>query len=195
MAYTESLTYNSGDRPLSEALTLMNDEGLTSIAVVDNAMNVVGNISTADIKLLTKTSSFPLLASSCIHFISVILTERGTIDGKDSFPGGFPTFSISITHILTSNSIPRLASIYIVSHGCETRGHESSPDVGRRIPIPVSLHSRNTSSDTLPVSRCIIVAAWLNSCFTSPQYVPGSLGSRSPRSTTFRTSHWSYLAN
>lgn len=72
---------------LTEALTLMSDEGLTSLAVVDNAFNVVGNISTADVKLLTKTSSLPLLHSSCIHFISVILTERGTIDGKDSFPG------------------------------------------------------------------------------------------------------------
>lgn len=65
----------------------MNDEGLTSIAVVDNAFNVVGNISTVDVKLLTNSSSLPLLKSSCIHFISVILSERGIGDGKDSFPG------------------------------------------------------------------------------------------------------------
>jgi len=31
----------------------MSVEGLTSLAVVDNAQNVVGNISTADVKLLT----------------------------------------------------------------------------------------------------------------------------------------------
>ena len=65
----------------------MSNEGLTSVAVVDNALNVVGNISTADVKLLTNTSSLPLLKSSCIHFISVILSERGIGDGKDSFPG------------------------------------------------------------------------------------------------------------
>lgn len=65
----------------------MNHEGLTSLAVVDNAFNVVGNISTADVKLLTHTSSLPLLKSSCIHFISVILSERGIGNGKDSFPG------------------------------------------------------------------------------------------------------------
>jgi hypothetical protein len=71
----------------------MSNEGLTSIAVVDNAFNVVGNISTADIKLLTSSSKLPLLQSSCIHFISVILSERGIGDGKDSFPGKqlFPT--------------------------------------------------------------------------------------------------------
>jgi len=32
----------------------MSNEGLTSIAVVDNAMNVIGNISTADVRLLTR---------------------------------------------------------------------------------------------------------------------------------------------
>ncbi|KAF7915698.1 uncharacterized protein EAE98_011041 [Botrytis deweyae] len=76
----------NGDKLLTDALQLMSNEGLTSIAVVDNAANVVGNISTADTKLLTHTSSLPLLQSSCIHFISVILSERGIGDGKDSFP-------------------------------------------------------------------------------------------------------------
>lgn len=65
----------------------MNNEGLTSVPVVDNALNVVGNISTADVKLLTSSSSLPLLKSTCIHFVSVILSERGMSDGKDSFPG------------------------------------------------------------------------------------------------------------
>lgn len=65
----------------------MSNEGLTSVPVVDNAMNVVGNISTADVKLLTSSASLPLLDSTCIHFVSVILSERGIGDGKDSFPG------------------------------------------------------------------------------------------------------------
>jgi predicted transcriptional regulator len=83
------LTQSSGDRSLTDALQLMNDEALSSVAVVDNAFNVVGNISTADVKLLTNSTSLPLLKSSCIHFISVILTERGIGDGKDSFPGEY----------------------------------------------------------------------------------------------------------
>jgi hypothetical protein len=65
----------------------MSNEGLTSVAVVDNAMNVIGNISTADVRLLTTSKALPLFHASCIHFISVILSERGIGDGKDSFPG------------------------------------------------------------------------------------------------------------
>ena len=97
---------DSGDKPLKEALKLMNDEGVTSLAVVDNQYNVVGNISNVDvkvsipyyqstrcqprpltvIKLLTKSSSAPLLENTCIHFITVILSTRGMNDGQDSFP-------------------------------------------------------------------------------------------------------------
>ena len=64
----------------------MNSKGLSSLAVIDNASNVIGNISVVDVKHLTKSSSLPLLHSSCIHFISVILMERGVENGKDTFP-------------------------------------------------------------------------------------------------------------
>lgn len=65
---------------------MLNNEGVSSLAVTDNKLNVVGNISTVDVKHLTRSSSLPLLRSSCIHFISVILSDRGVIDGQDSFP-------------------------------------------------------------------------------------------------------------
>ncbi|KAF7714251.1 Uncharacterized protein PECH_008922 [Penicillium ucsense] len=76
----------NGDKPLSEALQLMDSEGISSLVVVDNHWNVVGNISTTDVKLLTRSSSLPLLQNTCTHFISVILSTRGLIEGKDSFP-------------------------------------------------------------------------------------------------------------
>ena len=85
----------------------MNTEGVSSLVVVDNHLNVIGNISTTDVKvhtkqnlpsvrwsdhrltllkLLTRSSSLPLLQNTCTHFISVILSTRGLIEGKDSFP-------------------------------------------------------------------------------------------------------------
>jgi CBS domain-containing protein len=41
----------SGDKLLCEALQIMHSEGISSIAVVDNHFNVVGNISTTDVKV------------------------------------------------------------------------------------------------------------------------------------------------
>ena len=46
-----TLMFYSGDKPLKEALKLMNSEGVSSLAVVDNQHNVVGNISNADVKV------------------------------------------------------------------------------------------------------------------------------------------------
>lgn len=83
---TQQIIAINADRPLAEALMLMSNEGLTSVAVIDNGMNVVGNISTADVRLLTSAASMPLLESTCMHFVSVILTERGVEKGRDSFP-------------------------------------------------------------------------------------------------------------
>lgn len=41
----------NGDKPLKEALQLMNDEGITSLPVLDSHKNVVGNISHVDVKV------------------------------------------------------------------------------------------------------------------------------------------------
>lgn len=42
---------NSGDKPVTDALELMHNEGITSLPVVDNQNNVVGNISHVDVRV------------------------------------------------------------------------------------------------------------------------------------------------
>ena len=49
---------SSGDKPLKEALVLMNSESVTSLAVVDNQYNVIGNISNVDVKVRNRSSPF-----------------------------------------------------------------------------------------------------------------------------------------
>ena len=48
---------NSADRPVTEALELMNNEGITSLPVLDNHRNVVGNISHVDVRVRQLSSS------------------------------------------------------------------------------------------------------------------------------------------
>lgn len=87
-----------GDEPLINALIKMNTERISSIAVVDHHMNLLGNISVTDVKHVTKSSQSPILHKSCLHFISIILNYRGLEDGKDSFP---------IFHVYPSSSLAR----------------------------------------------------------------------------------------
>jgi len=86
----------------------MNNEGLTSVAVVDNGLNVVGNISTADVQHLTNAANTQLLKLPCMHFISVILSERGVERGRDSFPVFYvtpkTTLTLTIAKLVATNS-------------------------------------------------------------------------------------------
>lgn len=88
-----------GEEPLIMALYKMHMERISSIAVVDNQYNLLGNISVADVKHVTRTSQYPLLHKTCRHFISVILNSRGLETGKDSFPvfHVYPTSSLGRT--------------------------------------------------------------------------------------------------
>jgi CBS domain-containing protein len=58
-AGAKDVVYINGDRPLKDALLLMHDEGITSLPVLDNQKNVVGNISHVDVKVSLHLSSCP----------------------------------------------------------------------------------------------------------------------------------------
>ncbi|CAB4255843.1 Sds23p [Maudiozyma barnettii] len=90
----------NGNQPLIDALLKMYNERISSIAVVDDQYNLIGNISVTDVKHVTRTSQYPLLNNTCRHFISVILNTRGLENGgKDSFPifHVYPTSSLART--------------------------------------------------------------------------------------------------
>jgi CBS domain-containing protein len=86
----------------------MHAESITSLPVLDNATNVIGNISHVDTRLLTSTASLPLLRSTCIHLISVILSERGIDDGKDPYPvfhvNPFSTLAHTVAKLVATRS-------------------------------------------------------------------------------------------
>lgn len=84
------------------------------MAVVDNGHNVVGNISTKDVRHLTNTSSAPLLNSSCMHFISVILNERGVERGQDTFPVFYVNPNSSLAHTVAKLVATRSHRMWVV---------------------------------------------------------------------------------
>ncbi|KAF7943357.1 hypothetical protein EAE96_011284 [Botrytis aclada] len=137
----------NGDKLLTDALQLMSNEGLTSIAVVDNAANVVGNISTADTKLLTHTSSLPLLQSSCIHFISVILSERGIGDGKDSFPVFHVNPYSTLAHTVAKLVATRSHRMWVVESASPSPSAPATPSLAH-----ASVVQQPSNSGSVPPS-------------------------------------------
>ncbi len=136
----------SGDQPLAEALTLLLNEGVSSLAVLDNASSVVGNISVADVKLLTKSSSLPLLRNTCIHFISVILSTRGMYEGKDSFPVFHITPMNTLAHAVAKLVATKSHRLWVTEPMSPSSSGPPTPSLASATMAPVSSHSSSISA-------------------------------------------------
>lgn len=125
----------------------MNNEGLSSVAVVDNGLNVVGNISTGDVRHLTSTTSMPLLQSSCMHFISVILTERGVEKGKDSFPVFYVNPYSTLAHTVAKLVATKSHRMWVVESASPS---PSAPTTPLLTPNTVHVPGSASSSSYMP---------------------------------------------
>ncbi|KIW00416.1 uncharacterized protein PV09_08121 [Verruconis gallopava] len=140
----------NGDKPLTDALELMNNEGITSLPVLDNQNNVIGNISHVDVRLLTKNTALPLLRSSCIHFISVILSERGVFDGKDSYPVFHVTPLSTLAHTVAKLVATRSHRMWIVQPPSPASSASATPSMTPlATTAPSSALSSSPSSSTV----------------------------------------------
>lgn len=116
----------------------MYNEGLTSVAVVDNGSNVVGNISTVDVRLLTNAASAPLLQGSCMHFISVILNERGVEKGRDPFPVFHVNPYSSLAHTVAKLVATRSHRMWVVDPSSPSPPKAPSPAPAPPVAVPGS---------------------------------------------------------
>jgi len=122
------------------------EEGVSSLAVLDNSRNVIGNISTADVKLLTKSSSFPLLRNTCIHFISVILSTRGMNEGKDSFPVFYVTPMNTLAHTVAKLIATRSHRMWVTEPISPSSSGPPTPSIHPATLVPTSSHSSSIPS-------------------------------------------------
>jgi CBS domain-containing protein len=98
--------------------------------VVDNGHNVVGNISTKDVRHLTNTSSAPLLHASCMHFISVILNERGVENGRDAFPVFYVNPYSTLAHTVAKLVATRSHRMWVVESASPSPSAPATPLAG-----------------------------------------------------------------
>lgn len=129
----------------------MCSEGLTSIAVVDNGQNVVGNISTADVRLLTSAASVTLLQSTCMHFITVILTERGMEKGRDSVPVFYVNPYQTLAHTVAKLVATRSHRMWVVESASPSPSAPATPLLGP-VGAPTSTVSGSSSAAAMTSS-------------------------------------------
>lgn len=129
------------DAPVIEALQLMQNEGVSSLAVVDSSQNMmlIGNISIVDVRLLTKYSQSPLLKSSCKQFLHVILSKRGLQDGRDSFPVFYVTKETSLARTMAKMVATRSHRLWITQSAAPQESPTTSLQTDGKVVGVVSL--------------------------------------------------------
>lgn len=132
----------------------MNIEGLSSVAVVDNGLNVVGNISTVDVKHLTSAASAPLLKSSCMHFVSLILSERGMEKGRDSYPVFYVNPYSTLAHTVAKLVATRSHRMWVVESASPSPSAPATPQLNPSIIIP-----GNSSAPQSPAPGPVVPAS------------------------------------
>lgn len=124
----------SGDKPLREALILMNNEGVTSLAVVDNQHNVVGNISNADVKVRTRlryeTRNSHVLAPYEVEFRTVTRKHLHTFYFGHPFDSGNDRWSRLLSSL--SYQSPFDTSTYSREAGCYESAQASKSSIFSR---------------------------------------------------------------
>ncbi|EPS43436.1 hypothetical protein H072_2575 [Dactylellina haptotyla CBS 200.50] len=136
----------NGDQRVLEALELMNTE--------------VGNISTTDVKHLTKTSSLPLIKSSCLHFLSVILSDRGLDDGQDSYPVFYVNPHSTLAHTVAKIIATRAHRMWLVDAPSEGNSAPSTPTIPPTTAIPPpSLAAASPLAASFPAAASLSVAS------------------------------------
>jgi CBS domain-containing protein len=116
--------------------------------VVDNSSNVVGNISVVDVKLLTKSTSLPLLRNTCIHFVSYILSNRGMENGKDSFPVFHVTPMNTLAHIVAKLVATKSHRLWVTEPISPSSSGPPTPSLHTATLVPTSSHSSSLSSSS-----------------------------------------------
>ncbi|CAG8480154.1 14717_t:CDS:10 [Acaulospora morrowiae] len=79
-----------------DALTMMNENKISSIAIVDDEGRLLGNISMTDVKYILRNYNHSLMWRTCQQFVSHVRSRQGLEDGQDRYP----VFDVRLTSTL-----------------------------------------------------------------------------------------------
>lgn len=110
----------NGDAPVLDALDILHEKAVSSVAVVDSNRNLLGNISVVDVSLLTRAWQASLLSSSCKHFLTVVLDHRGIAEGGNE--------SVPVFYVYPSTTLAKVMATLVATRAHRLWICEPSPD-------------------------------------------------------------------
>lgn len=153
------------DQLLIEALLKMFTERVTSLAVVDKTMALIGNISIVDVKNVTSSKNSHLLFKSVLGFIGYNLTQKGTEEGQDQFP---------IFHVNNQSSLGRVIAKLVATKSHRLWVVENRGSVHHGSVSSTSSSNSNSNSKSVtqsPKASPSTIESTLNQLVSTPSNV------------------------
>lgn len=110
------------------------------------------------VQLLTKSSSLPLLNNSCAHFISIILSTRGLVDGQDSYPVFHVNPNSTLAHTIAKLAATKSHRMWVTDPSSPASTNPPTPSVSSPhislATVPVQPPSQSVSpTSSIPSSQ------------------------------------------
>ncbi|CAB4416594.1 unnamed protein product [Rhizophagus irregularis] len=112
-----------------EALTMMNKNSLSSIAIVDADGVLLGNISMSDVKYILRSYSHSLMWKTCQQFVGHVRSRQGLEDGQDKYPVFDVRLTSTVGHTIAKLVATKAHRVWVVDERARAIGIISLTDV------------------------------------------------------------------
>ncbi|RHZ50626.1 hypothetical protein Glove_494g16 [Diversispora epigaea] len=112
-----------------DALTMMNKNGLSSIAIVDIDGTLIGNLSMTDVKYILRNYSHSLMWKTCHQFIGHVRSRQGLEEGQDRYPVFDVRPTSTIGYTIAKLTATRAHRVWVVNERMHSTGVVSLTDI------------------------------------------------------------------
>jgi predicted transcriptional regulator len=111
----DSVVQIQASKSVLEALQLMNDSKVSSIALLGDCNEIQGTLSTTDVKYLFRKRLLSMLSEPCGQFVSSVRLRQGIDNaGKDRSPYFCVSYDSTLEHVIAKMVATRAHRLWIV---------------------------------------------------------------------------------
>nr|CAG8507514.1 1340_t:CDS:10 [Entrophospora candida] len=121
--------FAQADSFVLDALIMMNDNALSSVAIIDSEGMLIGNISMTDVKYIIRSYSHSLMWKTCQKFVSHVRSIQGLEDGQDRYPVFDVRTTSTLGYTIAKLTATKAHRVWVVDEKIKAVGVVSLTDI------------------------------------------------------------------
>ncbi|CAJ0628286.1 3145_t:CDS:10 [Entrophospora sp. SA101] len=121
--------FAQADSFVLDALIMMNDNALSSVAIIDSEGMLIGNISMTDVKYIIRSYSHSLMWKTCQKFVSHVRSIQGLEDGQDRYPVFDVRTTSTLGYTIAKLTATKAHRVWVVDEKMKAVGVVSLTDI------------------------------------------------------------------